>query len=98
MNGKELFGVVVRKGGFIIALYGIWCIAFGVLSPIVPANWLGSEHEGIAFLFSGTTSLFVGVALLRWSDIIVRMSYPTGTSVAAVNPPGPTPDAPAEPD
>jgi hypothetical protein len=76
MNSQELFGVVVRTIGLIIALYGVWYLAFAILrtlGAVSPGKYPPREH-----FLGGVLFILVGVSLLIGADAIVWIAYRVG--------------------
>jgi hypothetical protein len=78
MNGKDLFGVVVRTTGFYVTLWGCYCLLYALAV---------GNGEGGSYISFGVVLMLTGSALLGTADFIVALSY------RRVKPPGPPPEA-----
>ncbi len=69
--GREIFGVIVRTLGLLLALWGVYSCAYALveLSDVMPR----ARPANVLFLF-GAIYLAIGVALLR-GGWIVRFAY-----------------------
>ena len=73
MQAQELFGVVVRTLGLVIALYGVWYLTFAigrVLRAVSPGKYPVRDH-----FIGGSLFLLIGGSLLIGADAIVRIAY-----------------------
>jgi hypothetical protein len=73
MYAQELFGVVVRTLGLVVALYGVWYLAYAIgraLRVVSPGQYPLRDH-----FFGGLLFILVGGSLLIGADAIIRIAY-----------------------
>ncbi|MBS0295199.1 MAG: hypothetical protein JSR45_02735 [Proteobacteria bacterium] len=73
MTGRELFGVFVRAIGLLLGLYGF---AQLVLAGIGLSMHLDLGPTAILFGYAGVAIL--GLALMRFAEVLVRFAYGKG--------------------
>jgi len=69
MKDVEIFGIIVRTAGLIVAL-----IALGYLLPAILSLIFGGPRAFL--LFYGIPGLIVGLWLLRGAETIVSFAFP----------------------
>jgi hypothetical protein len=68
--GRETFGLILRVAGLIVALYGGWQVVAEV------ANSFGSDSTVTwSSVAEGAIYVFVGVAMLRFTERILASTY-----------------------
>ncbi len=80
MNGKDVFGVIIRTFGLLLLLSALWFLAnltgYEIGSPL-----------GIRSLFlRGVVQPLVGLYLLRGAPGLIDFSYPSGRNGERKNP------------
>ena len=75
MKPSDLFGVVVRTLGLLLAVYGVWFLVYGVAQSLrVIAEVPEAETE--AYFLSGLSAVAIGGVLMRCAHWFVQFSYP----------------------
>jgi hypothetical protein len=80
MKPSELFGVIVRTIGFLVALYGLWNVWGGfetIFENILPWNSSGESDlaSSLVYFAYGVPSTVVGVLCFFLADWIVKLAY-----------------------
>jgi hypothetical protein len=70
MKPSDIFGIVVRTVGLVIALVGLWTVGWAIL------NLVGGGPGTVALLVSGVPELLVGLWLIRGAEPLVRFAFP----------------------
>lgn len=88
MKPSDLFGVLIRLAGFLIAIYGAWEI-WGGMENIVEnlfATDSGDQTSSFSFFADGMPALIVGILIFFLAGWIVRLAY--GKSQTEIERPG----------
>ena len=81
MKPKDLFGVLVRAIGVVLAVFALWFLAYaGELLLGLPGE---TPHEHIENLVSAVLAAVVAVYLIRGAPHLVRFAYPKDKDNAA---------------
>jgi len=81
MKPSELFGVIVRVTGFLVALFGLWYLWSGfetILESILPLNSEGGGADlpsAFYYFAMGIPALLAGVVCFFLADWIVKLAY-----------------------
>ena len=79
MKPSDFFGIVVRVCGLLIALRGLWYLAWVVFVRIgVVEQDPFDKGEIMDYFVGGVAYLAAGAGLLRGASLVVRFTYPTG--------------------
>jgi hypothetical protein len=76
MKARDVFGIIVRTGGFCTVLYAIWNVVFGIVASSGIINMASVPGLPGAYFVFGIPALIVGLLLMRFGRQIVRFSYP----------------------
>jgi hypothetical protein len=72
MQPEDIFGLIVRTTGLIVALYGAWNLVFAIALGIKATK---SEYPTSAFAVTGIVAALVGVSLLKSAAALVAATY-----------------------
>lgn len=71
MNEKELFGVIIRTVGLLVALRGLWLDVWAVVAWRTPRP----RYPWQSYAVSGVAMTLAGYLMLSWADGIARLFY-----------------------
>jgi hypothetical protein len=72
MQPEDVFGLIVRTIGLLVALWGAWHLVFAIAQG---ANVTNSSHPTSAYAVSGVSAIVVGVGLLKAATALVAATY-----------------------
>jgi uncharacterized membrane protein YidH (DUF202 family) len=78
MQPQEVFGIIVRSFGLLLAFYGVWNFIFGLMRAIsLLDNADTSKPRPSAKVYLITALLFciVGILLLTKAQVVIQMAY-----------------------
>jgi hypothetical protein len=77
MKAPDILGLVIRIAGFLLVLYGLWYVLYGVES--IPSALLGragdSDESPMGYLEFGIPVCVIGTVFFLFADWFVSLSY-----------------------
>ena len=71
MKPSDIFGIVVRTVGLVIALMGLWTIGWAIVNLVG-----GGPGGAVGLLVPGILELLAGLWLLRGAKPLVHFAFP----------------------
>jgi len=76
MKAKDIFGILVRAGGILVFLDGLWNLAFAVCFTFGLLGGTSHDNDFLGYYTFGIPAIIIGTLLVRYARQIVRFGYP----------------------
>jgi hypothetical protein len=76
MKARDIFGILVRGGGLLVFLDGLWNLAFAVCFTFGLLGGTSHDNDYLGYYAFGIPAVFIGILLVRYARSIVRFGYP----------------------